>query len=70
MTLDENKRNDLYHQFHRLLHGEQPYTFMWQGESLILLSPRMKGVRVHALGLDWREWWIGKADAERQEGAP
>jgi peptide/nickel transport system substrate-binding protein len=70
MTLDEKRRNDLYHRFHRLLHEEQPYTFMWQGESLIVLSPRIKGVRVHPLGLDWREWWIGKAAAEREEGGP
>jgi peptide/nickel transport system substrate-binding protein len=68
-TLDETKRNELYHRFHRIVHEEQPYTFMWQGESLRLVSPRVKGVQVHALGLDWREWWIGRDEARREEAA-
>jgi peptide/nickel transport system substrate-binding protein len=69
VTLDPAARNALYHQLHRLLHQEQPYTFMWAGESLRLMSPRVKGVRQHSLGLDWREWWVGRAEAAREEGA-
>jgi len=68
-TLDEKKRNDLFHRFHRILHEDQPYTFMWQGETLRLLAPRIKGVQVHALGLDWREWWMGRDEAKRGEAA-
>ena len=68
-TLDEKKRNGLFHRFHRILHEDQPYTFMWQGETLRLLAPRLKGVQVHALGLDWREWWMGRDEAKREEAA-
>jgi len=68
MTLDPVKRNDLYHQFHRLLHEEQPYTFMVDRESLRLVSKRVQGVRVHKLGMEWREWWIGKDGAAPQGG--
>jgi len=59
ITLDPVRRNDLYHRFQRILHEEQPYTFLWAGESLRLVSPRIQGVRLHTLGLDWREWWAG-----------
>jgi peptide/nickel transport system substrate-binding protein len=68
MTLDPVKRNDLYHQFARLLHEVQPYTFMFDRESLRLVSKRVKGVRVHKLGLEWREWWMGKDGAAPQGG--
>jgi len=64
MTLDEARRNELYHAFHRLVHDEQPYTFMFARESLRVISPRIKGVRQHRLGLDWRDWWIAKDASE------
>jgi len=69
VTLDAAKRNAIYHRFHRILHEQQPYTFMWSGESLRLVSKRIKGVKVHTLGLDWREWWIGKDEA-KEAAAP
>ncbi|MCX5649516.1 MAG: peptide-binding protein [Planctomycetota bacterium] len=56
--LDPARRNALYHRFHRIVHEEQPYTFMRAGESLRVQSPRIQGVRIHKLGLDYREWWI------------
>ncbi|MBM4019237.1 MAG: hypothetical protein FJ288_13090 [Planctomycetes bacterium] len=63
-TLDDEKRNELFHRFHRLVHQEQPYTFLWAPESLRAMSARVMGARVHRLGMDWREWWLGKgADA-------
>jgi peptide/nickel transport system substrate-binding protein len=69
-TMDEAKRNTLFHQFHRVIHQEQPYTFLWSPESLRILSPRVKGVQVHKLGMDWREWWIGKDEAGEAPPAP
>jgi peptide/nickel transport system substrate-binding protein len=68
MTLDQAKRNELFHQFQRILHREQPYTFMFDRESLRLVSRLVKGVRVHKLGLQWREWWIGGDGAAAQGG--
>ena len=72
LTVDEKKRNDLFHQFHRLIHEEQPYTFLWSANYLRIFSQRVKGVKVHKLGMDFREWWIGKeaADAPPKAGPP
>jgi len=68
MTLDAPKRNALYHQFHRLLHREQPYTFMFDRESLRLVSKRVKGTQVHKMGMFPMDWWIGKEGAAPREG--
>ncbi|HUU10056.1 MAG TPA: peptide-binding protein [Phycisphaerae bacterium] len=70
-TMDEAKRNALYHEFHRLLHDEQPYTFLWSRDALALVSPRLRGVKVHRLGMDPREWWIpGDLRAAEGQGGP
>ena len=66
-TLDEDKRNALYHQFHRLLHDEQPYSFLWTSDALALVSARLRNVKVHRLGLYPYEWWILK-DKRRGKG--
>jgi len=29
VTMDREKRRGLYHKFHRIMHKEQPYTFLW-----------------------------------------
>ena len=70
-TIDTGKRNALFHQFHRLIAEEQPYTFLWAPESLRVMSPRVKGATVHKLGVDWREWWIGREEtAGTSQAAP
>lgn len=67
-TLDEDQRNALYHEFHRVLHQEQPYTFLWTSDALAMVSGRLKNVKVHRLGLYPYEWWIPK-DKRRGKGA-
>ena len=66
--LDPAKRNALYHQFHRLLHEEQPYTFFIARESLRLISTRVEGVKVRRLGIENQEWWIPKQKRPGQGG--
>jgi peptide/nickel transport system substrate-binding protein len=69
MTLDENKRNEMYHQLQQLFHREQPYTFMFDRQSLRLVSNRVKGARVHKMGMFPVEWWIGKEGAAAPRAA-
>jgi len=56
--LDAERRNRLFHEFHRLLHRLQPYTFFWARESLRMVSTRVRGAQVHYLGMDTEAWWI------------
>jgi len=60
-TLDEEKRNKLYHRFHQLIHHEQPYTFVYTRPSQRFLHKRFKNVKIHKLGLDPHEWYVPKA---------
>ena len=69
MTLDENKRNEMYHQLQQLFHREQPYTFMFDRQSLRLVSKRVKGAQVHKMGMFPVEWWIGKEGAAAEPAA-
>jgi len=57
VELDVTKRNELYHRFHRILHEEQPYTFLMHPLALIAVHGRFEGVQVHILGLDVEDWW-------------
>jgi len=57
-TLDRDKRNKLYHKFDRIIHREQPYTFIYTRPEQRFLDKRFKNVTVHKLGLDQREWYV------------
>jgi peptide/nickel transport system substrate-binding protein len=57
-TLDADKRNALYHQFHRIIHEEQPYTFIYTRPEQRFLNKRFQNVIVHKLGINEREWYV------------
>ncbi len=57
-TLDDDKRNALYHRFHRILHDEQPYTFIYTRPEQRFLDKRFENVIIHKLGVDEREWYV------------
>lgn len=48
-TFDEDERLKLYHQFHQLLHEEQPYTFYYSPRSVAAWQPRLENVVINAL---------------------
>jgi len=59
-TLDETKRNELCHRLHRILHQEQPYTFLYSPPTCRLLDKRFENVIIHKLGLKYWEWYVPK----------
>ena len=59
-TVDEGERDKLYHRFHRIIHEEQPYTFLITRPKLYFLDGRFENVKVHTLGLDPHEWYVPK----------
>ncbi|MFO8015313.1 MAG: ABC transporter substrate-binding protein [Phycisphaerae bacterium] len=56
--MDFERRTRLFREFHRLLHGLQPYTFFIERKSLRLVNKRLRNVKVYKLGMDPEEWWI------------
>ena len=57
---NEAKRNRMYHRFHRILHDEQPYTFMYTSPALAVVSRRFTNVKVHTRGMNYLEWKVRK----------
>jgi len=57
-TMDEEKRNKLYRRFHRILHEEQPYTFIYTRPEQRFLDKRFENVIIHKLGLNQHEWYV------------
>jgi peptide/nickel transport system substrate-binding protein len=48
----------MYRRFHRILHEEQPYTFLFSRDSLVALNKRFENVKVYPLGPDSTEWYV------------
>lgn len=57
-TFDTEKRIKLCHQFHKLIHEEQPYTFLMVPEALRILSGKLENVRCFPLGLNSEVFWL------------
>jgi len=56
-TLDES-RYELYHKFHRILHEEQPFTFLYIRPERRFIDRRFENVIVHELGINPHEWYV------------
>jgi peptide/nickel transport system substrate-binding protein len=56
MEFDPARRQAMFHRFHRIVHDEQPYTFLYCNPSLAVVSKRFDNVKLHAMGLDFRDW--------------
>ncbi len=52
-TVNEEARMPLWHQAHRILHEDQPYTFMMNRMSLVFLDQRIANVEESKLGLNY-----------------
>jgi peptide/nickel transport system substrate-binding protein len=58
-TLEVDARMNLWHQCHRILHEDQPYTFLMTRKSLVFLDGRFKNVQLLPLGINSdSEWFV------------
>ena len=58
VEFDKSKRNKLFKQFQKILHDEQPYTFLFNNASLVAYNKRFTNVKIYRLGVDIREWKV------------
>lgn len=58
VLFDKEKRNALYWKFQKVLYDDQPYTFLFSGDSLVAVSKRFENVIVHKAGLDILDWKV------------
>jgi peptide/nickel transport system substrate-binding protein len=56
-TVDEGKRMELWHQCQRILHEDQPYTFLMTPKALRFFDKRIQGVHKSKTGLNFVQDW-------------
>jgi ABC-type transport system substrate-binding protein len=49
VTFDEEERMQLYHEFHSILHEEQPYTFFYSPQYVTAWQPRMENMIINKI---------------------
>jgi peptide/nickel transport system substrate-binding protein len=57
-TMNEDKRNKLFHQLHQILHEQQPYTFLFTRPTFRLIDKRFKNVNIYKLGPKYWQWYV------------
>jgi peptide/nickel transport system substrate-binding protein len=67
-TMDDKKRMELWHEAHRILADDQPYTFLNSRMSLRFMDKRIQNVRRSKIGLNYiyrssmpNPWYVPKA---------
>jgi peptide/nickel transport system substrate-binding protein len=55
-TIDSAKRMPLWHKCHRILHEDQPYTFLFNQQYLYFFDKRIKNVHQAKLGLNYWQY--------------
>ena len=58
VCFDSKERNRLYHEFHRLIHDEAPYLFLFSPDSLTVINKDYQGVREFPGGIATRPLWL------------
>ncbi|MEM0915805.1 MAG: ABC transporter substrate-binding protein, partial [Planctomycetota bacterium] len=64
VTVDADKRRALWHEAHRILHEDQPYTFLFTSKSVVYIDKRFRNVEVTKLGLNGRTEYFVPADEQ------
>lgn len=61
-TFDQKKRKKYYDRFQEILAEDQPYTFLYVPDELIIINKRFRGIEPAPLGLDYNfiKWYVPK----------
>ncbi len=59
VTLDEEKQDELFHQIHRLIYADQPYTFLFSEKQTAGMNANIENVKFYRVRpcRDTREWY-------------
>lgn len=60
VTFDEAERLKMYHEFHAILHEEQPYTFFYAPQQVAVWHPRVKNMVINSIRPQMYSlpWWL------------
>jgi peptide/nickel transport system substrate-binding protein len=59
-TIDVGQQDVLCHRLHRILHEQQPDTFLLARPTFRLVDKRFENVKIHKMGLNYFEWYVPK----------
>ena len=63
LTIDEQQRMPLWREAHRIIHEDQPYTFLFFPNQMVFLDDRINNVQQIKLGLNpMQEWFVPTAE--------
>ncbi len=65
-STEDDERDRLHRRLHRILHQEQPYTFLFTRPTFRLVDRRFNNVVIHKLGLNYLEWYVPKNEQRYQ----
>ena len=57
-SLDEPKRMELWRRCHRILHEDQPYTFLFRRKGLLFIDKRIHNVHETKVGFNYVSGWV------------
>lgn len=59
---NREKRNEMFKEIHRIIHYEQPYTFLFCGKGLVAVHKRFQNTKVYNIrpGFDITDWYVPK----------
>ncbi|MFA9479607.1 ABC transporter substrate-binding protein [Phycisphaerales bacterium AB-hyl4] len=66
MTTDEDERRAMWHEVHRILHEDQPYTFLVASQSLLFYDERIRNIKRTQIGLTPPMEWYVPAELQRR----
>ncbi len=63
-TFDQEVRKKAYYRFQRILHRDQPYTFLYVPDALPVVASRIRGIEPAPAGIGWNQikWYVPKAE--------
>ncbi len=63
-VFDRTKRAEIYHQVHRQLYKDQPYTFLYVADALPIVAKRFRNVEATPVGIGYHfiDWYVPREE--------
>ncbi|MFH1189181.1 MAG: peptide-binding protein [Candidatus Omnitrophota bacterium] len=63
-TFGQNRRAEIYHRVHEIIYLEQPYMFLYSGDTLPIINKRFRNVEVSPIGIGYNfiKWYVPRSE--------
>lgn len=70
LEFDETERYNILKAVHRIIHEDQPCTFLYSLASLVAVNKRWRNVKIHKVGCYLYEWWLPEENRKPSDEIP